>query len=184
MCPRCVPAFSWLETRALPCGRCLRGNLLPFLDSDFCRPDSPQAAKESFRSLSHLGPTALCRLNSGIPNPAKFPVSTVSAIWVGTQPSAGRFSIWRRQALSKDPNEVAPAVESRNVGSSRSEEMRRRARYWRLRNCCRLSAAFAIDRAKLSFATLWANTLLITSSSAEVRYSWAWTTSTLSVTPA
>ena len=42
-------------------------------------------------------------------------------------------------------------------------------RYWRLRNCCRLSVALAIDRAKLSFATLWANTLLITSSSAEVK---------------
>ena len=39
-------------------------------------------------------------------------------------------------------------------------------------------------RARLSLATLWAKTLLIWSSSAEVSDSCAWTTSTLSVTPA
>src|ERR1035438_1573356 len=64
------------------------------------------------------------------------------------------------------------------------ELARRRVVYSRLRNSCSPSAALAIDRAKLSLATLCANTLLITSSSAEVRDSWACTTSTLSVTPA
>jgi len=55
MRPRCVPTLFWLGTYLhFPKGRCLRRNLLAFLGSDFGRPDSSHAVKESFRSLSPL----------------------------------------------------------------------------------------------------------------------------------
>ena len=54
MCPRCVPALSWLRTYLhFLGGRCLGRNLLASRSWVFGRADSSDAVKGSFRSPSH-----------------------------------------------------------------------------------------------------------------------------------
>ena len=54
MCPRCVPALSWLRTYLhFLGGRCLGRNLLAYRSWVFGRADSSDAVKGSFRSPSH-----------------------------------------------------------------------------------------------------------------------------------
>ena len=45
----CLRLISAVDILAVPCGRCLRRNLLLFFGSDVGRPNSFQAANESFR---------------------------------------------------------------------------------------------------------------------------------------